>query len=64
MAHNWSIDEATAALPSLLKAARTIPQYIVNGDEKFRVSIDRAELSLDDLLAREGPLQPKDIEDI
>ena len=64
MARNWSINEATVALPSLLEAARTIPQYIVNGDERFRVSVDRPGQSLIDVLDKEGPLKPGDLDDL
>lgn len=64
MASNWSIEEASADLASLLEAARAATQYIVDGDDSFSVSIVRTGRSLENLLNNEGPFKPEDIEDI
>ncbi|OAI85846.1 hypothetical protein AYO27_13250 [Rhizobium sp. GHKF11] len=63
MARNWTIDEVSADLPGLLEAARRSSQYIVVPDGSFELSFKRAgRKSLDDILDKEGPLQPGDIE--
>lgn len=64
MARNWSVSEATANLPALLDAALTATQYIVDGDQSFSVSVARDDRSLDDLLDKEGPLKPYDIDEL
>lgn len=64
MAGSWTMEEASADLASLLKAARTATQYIVDGDDSFSISIARSGRSLENLLDNEGPLKPEDIEDI
>ncbi len=64
MAGNWTIEEASAGLASLLEAARTATQYIVDGDDSFSVSIAPRGRSLENLLDNEGPFKPEDIEDI
>ncbi|WP_320203796.1 hypothetical protein [Agrobacterium rosae] len=64
MAGNWTIEEASAGLASLLEAARTATQYIVDGHDSFSVSIVRSGRYLDNLLDSEGPLRPEDVEDI
>jgi len=62
MSRNWTVDEASADLPSLLDAARTSSQYIVVPDGSFELSFKRAgRKSLDDILDEEGPLKPGDI---
>ncbi len=62
MPRNWTIDEASADLPGLLKAARTSLQYIVVPDGRFEVSFRQTgRKSLDDILDKEGPLKPEDI---
>lgn len=63
MSRTWTIDEASADLPSLLEAARTSSQYIVVPEGRFEVSYaPTLDKSLDGLLNREGRLKPKDIE--
>lgn len=64
MTRNWSVAEATENLPALLIAARSATQYIVDGDERFSVSVARDGRSLEDLLADDGLLTPADIEEI
>ncbi len=62
MSRTWTIDEASADLPSLLEAARTSSQYIIVLDGKFEVSFRAAgNKSLGDVLEKEGPLKPGDI---
>lgn len=62
MSRTWTIDEASADLPSLLEAARTSSQYIIVPDGKFEVSFRQTgRKSLDDILDKEGPLKPEDI---
>ncbi|CUX21384.1 conserved hypothetical protein [Agrobacterium genomosp. 13 str. CFBP 6927] len=63
MSRTWTIDEASADLPSLLDAARTSSQYIIVPDGKFEVSFEQGVVnSLDDVLNQEGHLKPGDIE--
>lgn len=63
MSRNWTIDEASADLPSLLKAARTSSQYIVAPDGRYEVSFEQsAAKSLDDILDKQGSLKPSDID--
>ncbi len=62
MSRTWTIDEASADLPSLLEAARTSSQYIIVPDGRFEVSFNKASCrSLDDVLDDEGPLMSEDI---
>lgn len=62
MSRTWTIDEASADLPSFLEAARTSSQYIVVPDGKFEVSFRAAgHKSLDDVFDKEGPLKHGDI---
>lgn len=62
MSRTWTIDEASAELPSLLEAARTSSQYIIVPDGKFKVSFRQTgRKSLDDILDKDGPLKPSDI---
>lgn len=64
MSRTWTIDEASADLPSLLEAARTSSQYIIVPDGKFEVSFRQTgRKSLDGVLDKEGPLKPSDIGD-
>lgn len=63
MARNWTVDEASADLASLLEAARTSSQYIVVVDGSFEVSFNvTVAKPLDDLLHDEGPLDREDIQ--
>lgn len=63
MSRTWTIDEASAELPSLLQAARTSSQYIIVPDGRFEVAFkDAGRKSLDDILDKRGPLKPGDIE--
>ena len=63
MSRTWTIDEASADLPSLLEAARTSSQYIIVPDGKFEVSFRQTgRKSLDDILDKEGPLKPSDVD--
>ncbi|MCZ7891055.1 hypothetical protein O9X99_05175 [Agrobacterium salinitolerans] len=63
MSRTWTIDEASADLPSLLEAARTSSQYIIVPDGKFEVSFwQTGGKSLDDILDKEGPLKPSDVD--
>ncbi|QCL89074.1 MULTISPECIES: hypothetical protein [Agrobacterium tumefaciens complex] len=63
MSRTWTIDEASADLPSLLEAARTSSQYIIVPDGKFEVLFRQTgRKSLDDILEKEGPLKPGDID--
>ena len=65
MSRTWTIDEASADLSSLLEAARTSSQYIIVPDGKFEVSFRQTgRKSLADILDKEGPLKPGDIEDL
>jgi hypothetical protein len=65
MSRNWTVDGASADLPSLLEAARKSSQYIVVPDGKFEVSFKRVgRKSLEDILDTEGSLKPGDIEDL
>ncbi|CAN7454568.1 hypothetical protein LJR011_003276 [Agrobacterium tumefaciens] len=65
MSRTWTIDEASADLPSLLEAARTSSQYIIVPDGKFEVSFRQAgHRSLDDILDKEGPLKSSDVRDL
>jgi hypothetical protein len=65
MSRTWTIDEASADLPSLLEAARTSSQYIIVPDGKFEVSFRQTgRKSLDDILDNDGPLKASDIRDL
>jgi hypothetical protein len=65
MSRNWTVDRASADLPSLLEAARKSSQYIVVPDGRFEVSFKRVgRKSLEDILDTEGSLKPGDIEDL
>lgn len=71
MSRTWTIDEASADLPSLLEAARTSSQYIIVPDGRFRVSFDNQVLSdhkqtnsLEEILNQDGRLRPSDIQDV
>lgn len=65
MSRTWTIDEASADLPSLLEAARRSSQYIIVPDGKFEVSFSKASRrSLKDVLNEEGALKPGDIDDL
>lgn len=65
MSRNWTIDEASADLSSLLEAARTSSQYIVVPDGRFEVSFQQTSgKSLDDILDKEGFLRPGDVEEL
>ncbi|CAN7575136.1 hypothetical protein G6M70_15800 [Agrobacterium tumefaciens] len=65
MSRTWTIDEASADLPSLLEAARTLSQYIIVPDGKFEVSFKQTgRKSLDDILDKDGPLEASDIRDL
>ncbi|TKV72506.1 hypothetical protein [Rhizobium sp. AU243] len=65
MSRTWTIDEASADLPSLLEAARTSSQYIIVPDGKFEVSFRQTgRKSLDDILDKDGPLKASDIRDL
>lgn len=63
MTRSWTIDEASANLANLLKAARTSSQYIVSSDGRFEVSFKNGGgKSLDDILDKDGPLLPGDFQ--
>lgn len=63
MSRTWTIDEASAELPSLLEAARRSSQYIIVPDGKFEVSFtQQGQKSLDDILEKDGPLKSQDID--
>lgn len=65
MSRTWTIDEASADLPSLLEAARTSSQYIIVPDGRFEVSFRQTgRKSLDDILDNDGPLKASDIRDL
>lgn len=65
MSRNWTIDEASADLPSLLEAARTSLQYIIVPDGRFEVSFQQTSgKSLGDILDKEGSLKPGDVGDL
>ncbi|MGV1776233.1 hypothetical protein [Agrobacterium fabrum] len=65
MSRTWTIDDASADLPSLLEAARTSSQYIVVPEGRFEVSFSEASgRSLKDALNEEGALKPGDIDDL
>lgn len=65
MSRTWTIDEASADLPSLLEAARTSSQYIIVPDGRFEVSFrQKGQKSLDDILEKEGPLKSSDVRDL
>ena len=65
MSRTWTIDEASADLPSLLEAARTSSQFIVVPDGKFEVSFSKVRsASLDDVLNRPGRLKPSDTDQL
>lgn len=65
MSRTWTIDEASADLPSLLEAARRSSQYIIVPDGKFEVSFSKpSRRSLKDVLNEEGALKPGDIDDL
>ncbi len=65
MSRTWTIDEASADLPSLLEAARTSSQYIIVPDGKFEVSFrETGNRSLDAILDKDGALKPSDIGDL
>ena len=65
MSRNWTIDEASADLSSLLEAARTSSQYIVVPDGRFEVAFQQTSgKSLDDILDKEGFLRPGDVEEL
>lgn len=64
MSRTWTIDEASADLPSLLEAARTSSQYIVVPEGRFEVSFqDTGGKSLNALLSKKGLLKSGDVED-
>jgi hypothetical protein len=64
MSRNWTIDEASADLLSLLEAARTSSQYIVAPDGRFELSFRQTGgKSLDNILDKEGPLKPGDTDE-
>ncbi len=63
MSRTWTINEASADLPSLLEAARTSSQYIIVPDGEFEVSFrQQGRKSLDDILEKDGPLKTQDID--
>ncbi|WP_157952749.1 hypothetical protein [Agrobacterium pusense] len=65
MSRTWTIDEASADLPSLLEAARTSSQYIIVPDGKFEVSFGKVRsASLDDVLNKPGRLKPSDTDQL
>jgi hypothetical protein len=63
MSRTWTINEASADLPSLLEAARTSSQYIIVPDGKFEVSFrQKGQKSLGDILEKDGSLKSQDID--
>lgn len=65
MSRTWTIDEASAALASLLEAARTSSQYIVVPDGRFEVSFSKINRRLlNDVLNKDGALKPGDVDGV
>ena len=61
----WTLEEAIANLPDLLKDARQSAQHIESVDGRYVVQFERkTDLSLEDLLNTPGPLADDDVDQL